>query len=102
MNILPSLQNVLKATLKTVLRFPLETITAILGTIIAIILNEKNYNDPDKELYEKALMSCSLCLVLFLSVSLFFLAAKKNIILRFITSILLGSFIVLFIFNFHQ
>lgn len=102
MSRLPSLQNVLNATLKTVLRFPLENITAILGTIFAIILNEKNYNDPNKEFYEKALMSASLCLVLFLSVSLFFLASKKNIILRFVTSIILGSFIVLFVFNFHK
>ncbi|MFH6960217.1 DUF4153 domain-containing protein [Flavobacterium aquidurense] len=99
---LPSLQNVLNATLKTVLRFPLETITAILGTILAIILNEKEYNDPDNELYRKALMSCSLCLVLFLSVSLFFLASKKNTILRFITSFVFGGLIVLFVFNFHE
>lgn len=102
MSRLPSLKNVLSATLKTVLRFPLETITVILGTIIAIFLNEKEYNDPNKELYQKALMSCSLCLVLFLSVSLFFLASKKNTILRFITSLVLGSFIVLFVFNFHK
>ncbi|MGE6354803.1 DUF4153 domain-containing protein [Flavobacterium sp. NPDC079362] len=99
---LPSLQNVLSATLKTVLRFPLETITVILGTILAIILNEKEYNDPNRELYQKAIMSCSLCLVLFLSVSLFFLASKKGILLRFITSLVLGGFIVLFIFNFHK
>lgn len=102
MSRLPSLQNVLNATLKTVLRFPLETITAILGTILAIILNEKEYNDPDNELYRKALMCCSLCLVLFLSVSLFFLASKKNTILRFIISFVLGGLIVLFVFNFHE
>ena len=69
MSRLPSLQNVLSATLKTVFRFPLETITAILGTILAIVLNELKYNDPKQELYQKALMSSSLCLVLFLSVS---------------------------------
>jgi len=102
MSRLPSLQNVLDATIKTIVRFPLEIITAISGTIFAIILNEADYNNPDKELYQKALMSCSLCLVLFLSVSLFFLASKKAAILRFITSLVLGSFIVLFVFNFHQ
>jgi hypothetical protein len=102
MSRLPSLQNVLNATVKTVLRFPLETITAILGTIIAIVFNEKEYNDPNKELYGKALMSCSLCLVLFLSVSLFFLASKKAAILRYMTSLVLGGCIVLFVFNFHQ
>jgi len=102
MSRLPSLQNVLNATLNTILRFPLEIITAISGTIFAIILNELEYQDPNKELYQKALMSCSLCLVLFLSVSLFFIAAKKNTILRFVTSIVLGALIVLFVFSFHQ
>lgn len=102
MSRLPSLQNVLNATLKTVLRFPLEILTSITGTIFAIVLNELDYNNPNQEFYQKALMSCSLCLVLFLSVSLFFSAAKKNNILRFITSIVLGSLIVLFVFNFRK
>ena len=102
MSRLPSLQNVLNATLNTILRFPLEIITAISGTIFAIILNELEYQDPNKEFYPKALMSSSLCLVLFLSVSLFFIAAKKNTILRFVTSIVLGALIVLFVFSFHQ
>jgi len=102
MSRLPSLQNVLNATLNTILRFPLEIITAISGTIFAIILNELEYQDPNKEFYQKALMSSSLCLVLFLSVSLFFIAAKKNTILRFASSIVLGALIVLFVFGFHQ
>lgn len=98
----PSLQNIAQAILKTITRFPLETITALIGTILSIILNEKSYNDPNRELYQKALMSCSLCFVLFLSVSLFFLASKKNNILRFLTSLVLGSLIIVFIFSFHQ
>lgn len=102
MSRLPSLQNVLNATLKTVLRFPLEIITSIAGTVFAIVLNELDYNDPKQEFYQKVLMSSSLCLVLFLSVSLFFIAAKKSNILRYITSIALGSLIVLFVFNFHE
>ena len=102
MSKLPSLQNVLSAVQKTVLRFPLETITAILGTIFAIILNEIHYNDPNQEFYQKAIMSCSLCLVLFLSISLFFLSADKNKILRFITSLLLGSLIVALIFSYKE
>jgi hypothetical protein len=102
MSRLPSLQNVLNATLNTILRFPLEIITAISGTIFAIILNELDYQDPNKEIYQKALMSCSLCLVLFLSMSLFFIAAKKSTILRLVTSIVLGALIVLFVFGFHQ
>ncbi|MFW0738417.1 DUF4153 domain-containing protein [Flavobacterium sp. T12S277] len=102
MSKLPSLQNVLNATLKTILRFPLEILTAILGTVFAIILSEGNYNNPNKELYEKILMSCSLGLVLFLSVSLFFLAAKKNNLLRFALSIALGSLVFLFVNTFHK
>ncbi|WP_337968363.1 DUF4153 domain-containing protein [uncultured Flavobacterium sp.] len=102
MSRLPSFQNVLNATLKTILRFPLEIITAISGTILAIILSEIKYNNPNKELYQKAFMSCSLCLVLFLSVSLFFIASKKNNLIRFITSLALGSLIALFVFNFHK
>mgnify|MGYP006193343533 FL=1 len=102
MSKLPSLQNVLNATLKTVIRFPLEILTAILGTVFAIILSEGNYNSPNKEFYEKALMSCSLSLVLFLSVSLFFLASKKNNPLRFAISIGLGSLVFLFVNTFHK
>ncbi|WP_374174786.1 DUF4153 domain-containing protein [Flavobacterium tructae] len=102
MSRLPSLQNVLNATLKTIIRFPLEILTAILGTVFAIILSEGNYNSPNKEFYEKALMSCSLSLVLFLSISLFFLASKKNNLLRFAISIGLGSLVFLFVNTFHK
>ncbi|MFB9078539.1 DUF4153 domain-containing protein [Flavobacterium procerum] len=98
----PSIKNVLKAAQKTVFRFPLEIVTAITGTVFAIILNELKYSDPDKEFYIKALMSCCLCLVLFLSVSLFFSAAKKNILLRYATSLILGGLTTLFIFSFHK
>jgi len=102
MSKLPSLQNVLNAIQKTVLRFPLETITAILGTIFAIILNEFDYSNPKKHFFEKALLSSSLCLVLFLSVSLFFLSSNKKNILRFITSLILGSLVVAFVFSFRD
>nr|WP_294925321.1 DUF4153 domain-containing protein [uncultured Flavobacterium sp.] len=98
----PSFQNVLNAIQKTVLRFPLEVLTAIIGTILAIILNEIKYDNPDRAFYEKALMSSSLCLVLFLSLSLFFLSSNKKPILRFITSLILGSLIVAFIFSFRE
>ena len=102
MSKLPSLQNVLNAIQKTVLRFPLEIIAAIAGTIFALILNEISYNNPNREFYQKAIMSSSLCLVLFLSVSLFFLSSNKKKILRFVTSILLGSLVVVFIFSFKD
>lgn len=98
----PSLQNVLKATIKTILRFPLEVITGTIGTILACLLIDLEYDDPNKESFAKAIMCCSLCLVLFLSISLFFLASKKNNLLRFITSLTLGSLAIVFIFNFHK
>jgi len=102
MSKLPSLQNVLNAIQKTVLRFPLEILAAVIGTVFAIILNEIKYNNPNREFYEKALMSSSLCLVLFLSVSLFFISSGKKKILRFITSLILGSLVVAFIFSFRE
>lgn len=98
----PSFRNVLNATQRTILRFPLEIITAILGTVLAITYNEIKYSDPNRDLYEKAVMSCSLCLVLFLSVSLFFIASKKNSLLRFAMSMILGGLITFFVFNFHK
>ncbi|WP_281336634.1 DUF4153 domain-containing protein [Flavobacterium eburneipallidum] len=98
----PSLQSVLNATLKTVLRFPLETITTIFGTICAILLIQKDYGDTSKEFLFKAIMSCSLCLVLFLSISLFFFNYKKNNLLRFLTSSILGSLAIAFVFSFKN
>ncbi|KUJ63353.1 hypothetical protein AR687_04180 [Flavobacteriaceae bacterium CRH] len=102
MSKLPSLQNVLNAIKNTILRFPLEIITAILGTFFAILVNEVKYNNPNIELYQKALMSCSLCVVLFLSISLFFLSSNKKNIIRFITSLILGSLIIAFVFSFKK
>lgn len=97
----PSLQNVINATQKTILRFPLETITAICGTICAILLVEDE-NRESKELLIKVIMSCLLCLVLFLSISLFFLASKKNTFIRFLTSLALGSIAFAFVFSFKK
>jgi hypothetical protein len=101
MNQLPSLLKVLNATRNTIFRFPLETITAIIGTVFAIVLVEKEYAEP-KDFYIKAIMSASLCLVLFLSISLFFLATKRNIILRFLSSFILGGLVICFVFNFEK
>ena len=97
----PSLQNVLHATQKTILRFPLETITTICGTLFAILLIEDEYRDSEY-LLVKAIMSCSLCLVLFLSISLFFLASKKNTLFRLLTSLTLGSLAIAFVFSFNK
>ena len=97
----PSLQKVLNATQKTIFRFPLETITIICGTIFAILLIEDEFKDS-QEFLVKGVLSSSLCLVLFLSVSLFFFDSKKNNLFRFLTSMALGSLVVAFVFNFKK
>lgn len=97
----PSLANALNATKNTILRFPLETIAAIFATIFAILLIDEK-GDSVEKLYVKIIMCCSLCLVLFLSASLFFAATKKNNILRFATSLLLGGFVIVFVLSFGE
>lgn len=98
----PSLQNVLNAAEKTIFRFPLEVMTAICGSVFAIMLIDLEYNDPTKEVLVKAIMSCSLCLVLFLSISLFFFSFNRNNLFRFLVSLFLGSLATAFVFNFHK
>lgn len=97
----PSLQNLINATQRTILKFPLETIASICGTIFTLLLVEDE-NRQGKELLMKAIMGCLLCLVLFLSISLFFLASKRNTILRFLTSLVLGSMAFAFVFSFKK
>ncbi|MDI5898882.1 DUF4153 domain-containing protein [Flavobacterium yafengii] len=97
----PSFQSVLQASQKTISRFPLETILTILGTVFAILLSEER-NDTMENFYTKSIMCCSLCLVLFLSVSLYFSAIQKNSWIRFLTSLLLGGIVTAFIFSFSE
>lgn len=97
----PSLLNLINATQKTLSRFPLEATTAVCGTIFAILLVQDE-NRADKELLEKGIMGCMLCLVLFLSISLFFLASKKNNLVRFLSSLALGSMAFAFVFGFKK
>ncbi|MFA9186659.1 DUF4153 domain-containing protein [Flavobacterium sp. FBOR7N2.3] len=97
----PSFQRTVDAIQKTVSRFPLETFTAITGTIIAMFLAEES-NDNLENLYNKILLSCSLCFVLFLSISLYFTRNKKDNLIRFISSLALGTIIILFVFNFSD
>ncbi|WDF60235.1 DUF4153 domain-containing protein [Flavobacterium sp. KACC 22758] len=101
MSRLPSLQNVLNAAQKTILRFPLETITAICGTIFAVLNIRQDYSNYS-EFYLKAIMSCSLCLVWLVSASLFFAAKHKNNIIRFTVSILFSVPLIAFVFNFGE
>ncbi|WP_345142549.1 DUF4153 domain-containing protein [Flavobacterium ginsengiterrae] len=101
MSRLPSLQKVLSTTKKTIFRFPLETLTAICGTIFSILLINEN-NSQSEYFYSKAIMSSSLCLVWFVSVSLFFRAKHKNNILRYLVSLAFGGLLTAFVFSFHE
>ncbi|MGM8361466.1 DUF4153 domain-containing protein [Flavobacterium sp. ARAG 55.4] len=97
----PSFQKIIKETHTTFLRFPLEIIIAITGTIFAIdATNETNRHT--EELFTKIIMGCSLCLVLFLSISLYFLNDKKSSILRFISSLISGALVFVFVFQFSE
>ncbi|TDE55533.1 DUF4153 domain-containing protein [Flavobacterium sp. GT3P67] len=97
----PSFQSVLLASQKTIFRFPLETILTILGTVFAISLSEER-NDTMENFYTKSIMCCSLCLVLFLSVSLYFAATQKNSWIRFLISLILGGLVTAFVFSFSD
>jgi hypothetical protein len=97
----PSFESILQASQKTISRFPLETIITILGTVFAILLSEER-NDTTENFYTKSIMCCSLCLVLFLSVSLYFSATHKNSWIRFLISLILGGLVTAFIFSFSE
>src|SRR6187200_2364400 len=97
----PSFESILQASQKTISRFPLETIITILGTVFAILLSEER-NDTNENFYTKSIMCCSLCLVLFLSVSLYFSATHKNSWIRFLISLILGGLVTAFIFSFSE
>lgn len=97
----PSFESILQASQKTISRFPLETILTILGTVFAILLSEER-NDTNENFYTKSIMCCSLCLVLFLSISLYFSATHKNSWIRFLISLILGGLVTAFIFSFSE
>ncbi len=97
----PSLQSVLQASQKTIFRFPLETISTIVGTVFAILLLEER-NATMENFYTKSIMCCSLCLVLFLSVSLYFSVNHKKSWIRFLISSILGVLVITFIFSFSE
>ena len=97
----PSFQKIIDGSLNTILRFPLETLTAILGTTISIYLSEQ-HNHPMEQTFIKILLCCSLWLVLFLSISLYFSKDLPNKVYRFGASLLLGGIVALFVFNFSE
>ncbi|MEO8515549.1 MAG: DUF4153 domain-containing protein [Flavobacterium sp.] len=95
-----SLQKITQAIQNTFLRFPLEIITAIIATVYCCIMIEEN--SDTEYIFIKTIMCCSLCLVLFLSVSLFFSSSTKNKLIRYATALILGSLVVAFVFNFSE
>lgn len=96
-----SFQKIVKETNTTFLRFPLEILITITGTICAIYLNNES-NRHIHEVFTKIIMACSLCLVLFLSIALYTARDKKSTAIRFISSFILGILIFVFVFQFSE
>jgi hypothetical protein len=97
----PSLQSVLDSTKKTIFRFPFEFIATLTGTIYSLLLID-SISSISEQLYIKIIISSALCLVLFLSVSLFFESKKTKEWIRILTSFILGALIVTFVFNLSE
>jgi hypothetical protein len=94
----PSLQSVFKATANTINRFPLETLAAFVGTIYSLLIIDNIDNKTD-QFNIKVVICSSLCLVLFLSLSLYFESKKSKMWVRFAASLFLGGLIAVFVFN---
>jgi hypothetical protein len=97
----PSLQSVLDSIKKTIFRFPFEFIATLIGTIYSLLWID-NINNNFEKLYIKIIISSALCLVLFLSISLYFESKKVKEWIRFLTSFILGGLIVLFVFDLSE
>ncbi len=97
----PSFNKIIEETRTTLLRFPLEIIIAILGTICSIYAIEQTDRELQR-IFVKIIMGCSLCLVLLLSISLYFSNDSRNNPKRFITSLLLGALTFFFVFQFSK
>ena len=97
----PSLQSVFNSTKKTINRFPLETIATLIGTIYSLIIID-NIDVQTDQFNIKVLICSSLCLVLFLSLSLYFESKKTKEWIRLLTSFILGGLIVAFVFNLSE
>lgn len=97
----PSFQKIIQETQHTFLRFPLEILIAITGTICAIYATNET-NRHTQELFTKIIMGCSLCLVLFLSITLYSLNDKRSSYIRFISSLISGALIFVFVFQFSE
>ena len=94
---LPSLNHVISNTGKTIVRFPFETLCAIVATTCAHLLIEEIGN---KELVSKISLCSSLGLVVFLSSSLFFDTSKQWASKRFVIQPVLLLLLVGYYFTF--
>ena len=97
----PSLQSVIDLTLKTVYRFPFEFIATLIGTIYSLLFIDNIDANPE-QLFIKIIISSALCMVLFLSISLYFESKKTKEWIRFLASFILGGLIVAFVFNLSE
>ena len=97
----PSLQSVLKSTANTINRFPLETLAALVGTIYSLIIIH-SLEQRTEQFNIKIVICSSLCLVLFLSLSLYFESKKTNTWVQLGTNIFLGCIIIAVVFNLSE
>ncbi|MBX2969063.1 MAG: DUF4153 domain-containing protein [Cyclobacteriaceae bacterium] len=67
---LPSLQKLLEGFIQVIKRFPLEMLVTLTGTISAMMLIERNYNEDETQLL-RIILCCNLGLVLLLSTTVF-------------------------------
>ena len=97
----PSLQSVLNATATTINRFPFETLATFVGTIYSLIIIH-SLDQKTEQFNTKVVICSSLCLVLFLSLSLYFESKKTKKGVQFGTSIFLGGIILAIVFNLSE
>jgi hypothetical protein len=97
----PLFQSILNSAQRTIVRFPLESITAQVGLVTTILLSEQEDHTPNFNFYAKIALSCSLCLVSFLSISLYFSENQKRLV-RFVSSLFVGIAVCAFVFQFSE
>lgn len=94
-------KNALSSLLNTVIRFPFETITSFIALATSITFSEAEYDSIHLNLYTKILLICSLCLVGFLNISIYFSSRKKGLV-WLISNLAAGSLLVFFVFQFSE
>ena len=95
------IQSIANTTQKTIARFPLEYITALVGMTATIILSEQVDQTPSFYFYTKIALSCSLSFVSFFSISLGF-SESNNRVARLLSSLLAGILVFIFVFQFSE